>query len=30
MALNDIVAVDGGSVTVMGVNFADDDSQKSL
>jgi hypothetical protein len=30
MALDDIVAVDGGSVTVMGVNFADEDSQKPL
>ena len=30
MALDDIVAVDGGSVAVMGVNFADEDSQKPL
>ena len=30
MALDDIVAVDGGSVAVMGVNFADEDSQQPL
>jgi hypothetical protein len=28
MTLDDIVAVDGGSLTFRGVNFADEDSQK--